>query len=113
MPHDIMSALCQRYLAGELSLETAGSRLYELMRTERTGLSIDLIHVDPANHQRAMALLGYTIWRSREEMGPANPQPVSEADFAAIVERSPEREQVPGDSTLGTALVARWPVGTA
>jgi hypothetical protein len=92
MTHDIMSELCQRYLAGELSLETAGSRLYELMRTERTGLSIDLIHVAPANHQRAMALLGYTIWRAREEMGPVTPRPVSEADFAAMAGRSPEAE---------------------
>jgi hypothetical protein len=90
MTDAIITELCQRYMQRELTLEAAGSQLYELMRSGHRGISIDAIHLDPSDHQRAFALLGYTIWRAQQDAGIAPPMPTTEAEFAALVMSAPD-----------------------
>jgi hypothetical protein len=87
---DAIVELCQRYMRRELSLEAAGSQLYDLIRAGLRGLSIDAIHLAASDHQRAFALLGYTIWRAYQDMGIPTPKPATEAEFAARATVAPD-----------------------
>jgi hypothetical protein len=80
----------ERYMRRELTLEAAGSQLYDVIRVAQRGISIDAIHLAPADHQRAFALLGYTIWRAHQDMGIPTATPVTEAEFAALATVGPD-----------------------
>jgi len=84
MSDDTSVGVCQRYMRRELTLEAAGSQLYDPVRAGRRGLSIDATHLAASDRQRAFALLGYTIWQAHQEMGIPTPKPATEGEFAAL-----------------------------
>jgi len=90
MTDDASVELYQRYMRRELTLEAAGSELYDLICSGRRGISIDVIHLPASDHQRAFALLGYTIWRAHQDTGMPTPVPTTEADFAALAAAAPD-----------------------
>jgi hypothetical protein len=54
-----MSDLFRRYVAGELTLDIAGEAIAERSRAEHRGISVDLLNVPAAQHERVLALFGY------------------------------------------------------